>query len=75
MRSALAAQTAQRMGLKPEEAASLGDRLDTDIEGGLRAGMKAILVLSGVTNAQQAKTSTIRPTWVFSDIEELAKSL
>lgn len=65
----------QRMGLKPTEAASLGDRLDTDIEGGLRAGMKAILVLSGVTTAEQAKSSTIRPTWVFSGIDELAKSL
>jgi len=65
----------QRMGLKPEEAASLGDRLDTDIEGGLRCGMNAILVLSGVTSAEEAKTSSIKPTWVFRGIEELTKAL
>jgi 4-nitrophenyl phosphatase len=65
----------ERMKLKPDEAASLGDRLDTDIEGGLRANMKAILVLSGVTNAEQAKTSPIHPNWIFSGIEELGKAL
>lgn len=65
----------QRMGLKPQEAASLGDRLDTDIEGGLRAEMKAILVLSGVTDASQAQSSPIRPTWIFQGIEELAAAL
>lgn len=65
----------QRMGLQPHQAASLGDRLDTDIEGGLRAGMKAILVLSGVTKAEEAKKSAIHPTWVFTGIDELANSL
>ena len=65
----------QRMGLKPEEAASLGDRLDTDIAGGLRAGMKAILVLSGVTSAEEAKADLIKPTWTFANIAELTKAL
>jgi 4-nitrophenyl phosphatase len=64
-----------RMGLKPEEVASLGDRLDTDITGGLRAGMKAILVLSGVTTSEQALKDEIKPTWTFTGIDELAKAL
>ena len=42
-------QTAlKRMGLQPNEAASLGDRLNTDVAGAQRAGLRAILVLSGV---------------------------
>jgi 4-nitrophenyl phosphatase len=65
----------KRMGLKPEEAASLGDRLDTDIEGGLRIGMKAVLVLSGVTSAQDAAASPIKPTWTFTGIDALAEAL
>ena len=40
----------KRMGVPGEQVASLGDRLDTDIEGGIRCGLKSILVLSGVTN-------------------------
>jgi len=65
----------QRMGLRPDQVASLGDRLDTDIEGGLRAGLKAILVLSGVTTAEEAAASPIKPTWTFSGIDELADHL
>jgi ribonucleotide monophosphatase NagD (HAD superfamily) len=31
-----------RMGLKPYETASIGDRLDTDIEGALHEGMNPL---------------------------------
>ena len=36
-------------GLRPHEVAMIGDRLDTDVVGGHRAGLRTILVLSGVT--------------------------
>lgn len=35
-------------GLKPEEAVVVGDRMDTDIESGRRAGCDTFLVLTGV---------------------------
>ena len=65
----------QRMQLRPDETASLGDRLATDIAGGQRLGLKTILVLSGVCTAAESESSTIQPTWVFSGIEDLAKAL
>lgn len=66
----------ERMQLGVEETASLGDRLETDIAGGQRIGMKTILVLSGVsTEADLHSTSTVKPTWVFSGIEELSCAL
>jgi 4-nitrophenyl phosphatase len=66
----------ERMELGVEDAASLGDRLETDIAGGQRIGMKTILVLSGVsTNADLQSNSTVKPTWVFSGIEELSCAL
>jgi len=36
-------------GLQPEQVAMIGDRIDTDVVGGQRAGLRTILVLSGVT--------------------------
>jgi 4-nitrophenyl phosphatase len=59
----------ERMQLGVEETASLGDRLETDIAGGERLGLKTILVLSGIS------TMAIQPTWVFPGIQELARAL
>jgi 4-nitrophenyl phosphatase len=64
-----------RMGLKPNEAASIGDRLDTDIEGALRLGMNTLLVLSGVTKKEDLSASAIKPNWVFDGIADLIKEL
>ncbi len=65
----------ERMQLGPEETASLGDRLNTDIAGGQRLGLKTILVLSGVSTVADLASSLIQPTWVFAGIDELAKVL
>jgi 4-nitrophenyl phosphatase len=65
----------KRMGLSAAQCATLGDRLDTDIVGGQRAGLKAILVLSGVTSADDLTTSTIQPDWVFSSVKELTAAM
>ncbi len=65
----------ERMQLGVEETASLGDRLETDIAGGQRIGMKTILVYSGVTKEADLKSNPIQPTWVFSGIAELAQTL
>lgn len=64
-----------RMQLAAKDVASLGDRLDTDIAGGQRLGMKTILVLSGVTTRAKLDSSPIQPTWVFPGIQELARAL
>ena len=65
----------ERMQLGPEETASLGDRLETDIAGGQRLGLKTILVLSGVSTAADFESNSIKPTWVFPGIKELAQAL
>jgi ribonucleotide monophosphatase NagD (HAD superfamily) len=53
----------------------IGDRLDTDILGGIRAGMTTLLVLSGVTSAEDAETDAIRADYVFDDIGAIADAL
>ena len=65
----------ERMGLTANQVASVGDRLDTDIAGGVRVGMRTILVLSGIAQREDLADSPVKPTWVFSGISELARVL
>lgn len=62
----------ERMGAAPENTAIVGDRLETDIAGGVRAGVFTILVLSGVTSAEQLASSPLKPDLVCADVGELA---
>lgn len=61
----------KRMGASIEETVALGDRLETDILGAVRLNMKSILVLSGVTTAEELAASDYQPDWVFRDISDL----
>lgn len=63
----------KKMGSRPEQTAMLGDRLETDILGGQRAGLKTILVTTGVDNEASIPQKGIRPDAIFSGIDELAK--
>jgi HAD superfamily hydrolase (TIGR01450 family) len=48
----------------------VGDRLDTDIEGAVRAGMDSLLVLTGVSRPAEllAAPAARRPTYVAADL-------
>ena len=51
----------------------VGDRYETDIVGGHRAGLKTIGVLCGVTSAGRFATANPPADWVFADLGELLK--
>lgn len=63
-----------RLGASREETAMIGDRPETDILGGQRAGLKTILVFSGVTDQARLDASGIEPDWVFEDLGTLAEA-
>jgi glycerol 3-phosphatase-2 len=53
--------------------AIVGDRIASDIEGGRRAGLATILVLSGATSAEEAEAADVRPDHVLVDLGELVR--
>lgn len=65
----------ERLGLPTNQVASVGDRLDTDILGGQRAGLHTILMLSGIASEQDLAMSQIQPTWIFEDLPAFTEAL
>jgi 4-nitrophenyl phosphatase len=66
----------KRLGGSKKNTAMVGDRLNTDIAGGKAAGLKTILILSGITTLEDlAQANGLQPDYVFKDISELAENL
>jgi ribonucleotide monophosphatase NagD (HAD superfamily) len=67
-------ETAMRqMNARPEFTVMVGDRLNTDIEGAKRAGMKAVLVLTGVSTREEAANAPYPPDLIVEDLRELLR--
>ncbi len=60
----------RRMNARPEDTAMLGDRLDTDIAGAARVGLRTVLVLSGIATEEDVAASSIKPDLVCASIKE-----
>lgn len=65
----------QRIETPATHTVAIGDRLETDILGGKRAGLPTALLLTGVTTSEQVASSDIQPDWVFEDLEDLSREL
>jgi len=63
----------QAAGVPPGRAVIVGDRADTDIATGLRVGLWTVLVLTGITTAEEARAlpPDRRPHRVIETLEEL----
>src|SRR3954466_8768592 len=66
MRSALRAIEAHS-----DSSVMIGDRMDTDIVAGLEAGMRTVLVLSGLTTADEVDRYPYRPNRVLDSVADL----
>jgi 4-nitrophenyl phosphatase len=64
-----------RMGVTPEETVMLGDRLDTDILAGERAGTHTVLVLSGVSTREDLAAAEVLPDVIVPDLPSLVEVL
>jgi 4-nitrophenyl phosphatase len=65
----------ETMGVAPENALVVGDRLETDIAGGQQLGCQTALVLSGVTTPQAADRWRPPPGWISPDLGSLLNTI
>ncbi len=59
------------MQLPVERCLMTGDRLETDVQMGITAGMASALTLTGATSAADAAASAIRPTYILRTLADL----
>ncbi len=63
------------LGTTRENTIAIGDTLGTDILGATNAGIRSIMVLSGVSNREDIAKVDYKPTWVMNNISEIASAL
>ena len=61
----------QRLGRRRAETAVLGDRLETDIGGGQQAGLKTVLVTTGIDDERSVRQKGIEPDLIVSSLDML----
>ena len=61
----------KKLGVHSASCFMIGDRMDTDIIGGIESGMTTCLVLSGVTTREAARRFPYQPDYFFSDVGEI----
>ncbi|MGY4100193.1 HAD-IIA family hydrolase [Nocardia sp. R16R-3T] len=66
MRSAL-----RRIGAHSQSTVMIGDRMDTDIVSGLEAGMRTVLVTTGISTRESIEQFPYRPTLVVDSVADL----
>jgi NagD protein len=70
MRSALRAIDAHS-----ETTVMIGDRMDTDIVAGMEAGLETVLVLSGITKAEDTGRFPFRPSRIVDSVADLVDDI
>ena len=56
------------LGVHSEEAAMIGDRMDTDIIAGIETGIETVLVLTGVVRRSDLNKFAYSPTWILPGV-------
>jgi HAD superfamily hydrolase (TIGR01450 family) len=59
------------LGVAASDAVMVGDRIETDIVMGVRAGLATVLVLTGITRADDPRIAEIAPTLVLPSLWDL----
>ena len=59
------------LGVHSEEAAMVGDRMDTDVIAGMESGLATVLVLSGCTSRTDVNDYPYRPTCILNGVGDI----
>jgi 4-nitrophenyl phosphatase len=63
------------LGTRAEKTVAIGDRLNTDILGAVNAGLRSVLVLTGVSSEKDIEDVDYQPTWILDDIRAITDEL
>jgi 4-nitrophenyl phosphatase len=66
---------AEHMHRDRERFAIIGDRLDTDMQGGKNTGIGTILALSGSTSEEDVRESEVKPDHLIRDLRDLLREI
>jgi ribonucleotide monophosphatase NagD (HAD superfamily) len=62
----------ERLG-DAKRVAMVGDRISSDVEGGRRAGLETVLVLTGATTREEAESGEPAPDHVLENLADLMR--
>lgn len=60
------------LGMKAEDCYMIGDRLETDIKMANEAGIKSVLVMTGITNEEMLKNTKYLPNYILESVKDIA---
>lgn len=63
------------LGTAAEKTVMVGDRLDTDILSGHRAGLRTALVLTGVSQRGDLEQAEVLPDFIFTDLPAMTQAI
>jgi NagD protein len=58
-----------------ESTAMVGDRMDTDVVAGMEAGLRTILVLTGISTRETAERFPYRPSLIVDSVADLVEAV
>jgi 4-nitrophenyl phosphatase len=66
-------QALRTLGGTRSNTVMVGDRLSTDVEGAHAAGLRSVLLLSGISTLDDVAASNTKPDWIMDDLEALTE--
>jgi 4-nitrophenyl phosphatase len=63
------------LAVDASDVVAIGDRMNTDILGAVNAGIRSLLVLTGISNREEVASLDYKPTWIMQDIQEITEQL
>ncbi len=68
-------QALEILGSDQHNTIAIGDRLNTDILGAVNAGMRSLMVLTGVSSEADLADIDYAPDWILPDIQAITQTL